>query len=350
MVSVWGLTDKGIVRRENQDSCAYETIPERGLACGRGLRRHGRGQGGGHRQQAGGGDLPHPSGRPARPRLPWRDAESCSWPLRRHANRVVYHKASTDDACIGMGTTLVGLILQGETLEVVNVGDSRAYRIRPDGIRRITRDHSVVEDLIANGDLTPEQARRHPQKNLITRALGTSPPRESGPLPGDRCAGGCAPAVLRRSHQRGHRSGDPKGSPGRRLPPRDLPAAGGPHPGPRSAGQRHRRAVPAVRRRCVAMDQYIGKMLDNRYEILDVIGVGGMAVVYKAYCHRLHRFVAIKVLKKDLASGRRVPPPLPRGGPGRCHAVPPQHRLRLRREQGRMTWTISSWSSSTALP
>ncbi len=50
------------------------------------------------------------------------------------------------------------------------------------------------------------------------------------------------------------------------------------------------------------MDQYIGKMLDNRYEILDVIGVGGMAVVYKAYCHRLHRFVAIKVLKRDLAT------------------------------------------------
>ncbi len=50
------------------------------------------------------------------------------------------------------------------------------------------------------------------------------------------------------------------------------------------------------------MEQYIGKMLDNRYEILDVIGEGGMAVVYKAYCHRLHRFVAIKVLKRDLAS------------------------------------------------
>ena len=50
------------------------------------------------------------------------------------------------------------------------------------------------------------------------------------------------------------------------------------------------------------MNQYIGKMLDNRYEILDVIGVGGMAVVYKAYCHRLHRFVAIKVLKRDLAA------------------------------------------------
>ena len=50
------------------------------------------------------------------------------------------------------------------------------------------------------------------------------------------------------------------------------------------------------------MNQYIGKILDNRYEILDVIGVGGMAVVYKAYCHRLHRFVAIKILKRDLAA------------------------------------------------
>jgi serine/threonine-protein kinase len=50
------------------------------------------------------------------------------------------------------------------------------------------------------------------------------------------------------------------------------------------------------------MDQYIGKLLDNRYEILDMIGVGGMAMVYKAYCHRLHRFVAVKILRKDLAS------------------------------------------------
>ena len=49
------------------------------------------------------------------------------------------------------------------------------------------------------------------------------------------------------------------------------------------------------------MDQYIGKMLDNRYEILERIGTGGMAVVYKAKCHRLNRLVAVKILKSDLA-------------------------------------------------
>ena len=174
MVSVWGLTDKGIVRRENQDSCAYETIPEHGLAWGVVCDGMGGAKAGDiasklavetfrtHLEDLRGPDIPAETGK-----LLLAAAED--------ANRVVYHKASTDDACIGMGTTLVGLILRGETLEVVNVGDSRAYLIRPDGIRRITRDHSVVEDLIANGDLTPEQARRHPQKNLITRALGTSP-------------------------------------------------------------------------------------------------------------------------------------------------------------------------------
>lgn len=173
MVSVWGMTDKGIVRRENQDSCAYDIIEEGKLAWGVVCDGMGGAKAGDVASKMAVeafctqmdqlGDLEGPP-----------PAEALLRTATEDANRVVYLKAQTDADCIGMGTTLVGLILQEATLWVVNVGDSRAYRITKGGIRRITRDHSVVEDLVARGDLTPEQARSHPQKNLITRALGTS--------------------------------------------------------------------------------------------------------------------------------------------------------------------------------
>ncbi len=54
------------------------------------------------------------------------------------------------------------------------------------------------------------------------------------------------------------------------------------------------------------MDSYIGKVLDNRYEILDILGVGGMAVVYRAYCHRLNRYVAVKIMKNELATDKEM--------------------------------------------
>ena len=57
----------------------------------------------------------------------------------------------------------------------MNEGDSRAYHVRPDGIFLLTRDHSLVQQLLERGDITAEQARSHPQKNLITRALGVEP-------------------------------------------------------------------------------------------------------------------------------------------------------------------------------
>ena len=89
------------------------------------------------------------------------------------ANTVVYHRARRDPDCHGMGTTMVAALVLSDMAYLLNIGDSRAYYISGNGIEKVTRDHSLVEDMVRRGDITPEQARNHPQKNLITRALGT---------------------------------------------------------------------------------------------------------------------------------------------------------------------------------
>ncbi len=71
-----------------------------------------------------------------------------------------------------MGTTLVAAIVKGKESCIVNVGDSRAYLISEGAITQITRDHSFVEEMVGKGAITREQARNHPRKNIITRALG----------------------------------------------------------------------------------------------------------------------------------------------------------------------------------
>ncbi|MCL2392383.1 MAG: Stp1/IreP family PP2C-type Ser/Thr phosphatase [Oscillospiraceae bacterium] len=90
------------------------------------------------------------------------------------ANRNVYKKSIEHEQYAGMGTTLTAAISTPDGEVVVNVGDSRVYHVTSHAITQITRDHSVVEDMISRGDITRAEARRHPSKNLITRALGTS--------------------------------------------------------------------------------------------------------------------------------------------------------------------------------
>lgn len=93
----------------------------------------------------------------------------------RAANQRLYEWAQTDPSKAGMGTTLVVAVILGRKVFVANVGDSRAYLINQAGITRITTDHSWVEEQIQAGLLTREQARKHPQRNVVTRALGSKP-------------------------------------------------------------------------------------------------------------------------------------------------------------------------------
>lgn len=88
------------------------------------------------------------------------------------ANTAVYQRALQDPAYQGMGTTLVSAVAGEHDAVICNIGDSRAYLIHDGEMTRITHDHSVVQTLVENGDITAEEARTHPNRNLITRALG----------------------------------------------------------------------------------------------------------------------------------------------------------------------------------
>ncbi len=90
----------------------------------------------------------------------------------REANRQVYALSRAQPEFSGMGTTLVGAVVTENLLTIVNVGDSRAYCISKRGAEQLTIDHSYVEEMVQSGKLSREDARHHPKRNLITRAVG----------------------------------------------------------------------------------------------------------------------------------------------------------------------------------
>jgi len=94
------------------------------------------------------------------------------------ANKAVYEKSIENPEFSGMGTTLTAAISTSGGEVVVNIGDSRLYHVTSHSITQVTKDHSVVEDMISRGDLTRTEARRHPNRNLITKALGTNKSEE----------------------------------------------------------------------------------------------------------------------------------------------------------------------------
>ena len=96
--------------------------------------------------------------------------------LIQEANRRVHQRASTDAETSGMGTTItVALVEDDATVTFGHVGDSRAYLLRDDRLEQLTDDHSLVAELVRRGELSAEAAEVHPQRSVITRALGTDP-------------------------------------------------------------------------------------------------------------------------------------------------------------------------------
>jgi protein phosphatase len=95
--------------------------------------------------------------------------------LIQKANRQVYERAREDSDASGMGTTITVALFEDGLVSIGHVGDSRAYLIREHKVDQLTEDHSLVAELVRSGRLSPEEAESHPQRSVITRALGTDP-------------------------------------------------------------------------------------------------------------------------------------------------------------------------------
>jgi protein phosphatase len=95
--------------------------------------------------------------------------------VARGANRKIHRMAQEDSAYAGMGTTFTAALVTGKHIAIGHVGDSRLYRFRDDELERLTHDHSLVEEFVRQGKLTPAEAEVHPQRSIITRALGPEP-------------------------------------------------------------------------------------------------------------------------------------------------------------------------------
>ncbi|HEY4728624.1 MAG TPA: Stp1/IreP family PP2C-type Ser/Thr phosphatase, partial [Actinomycetes bacterium] len=111
-------------------------------------------------------------------RGPWENETAATDDLKQailRANRRIREMAASDRKLNGMGTTLVALLQDGDMVHVANVGDSRGYLLRQGELSQVTVDHSLVQELVDDGRLSPEDAERHPQRSVITRALGIDP-------------------------------------------------------------------------------------------------------------------------------------------------------------------------------
>lgn len=168
----WGLSDKGCVRKMNQDSFEMRKLDKNTILCvvcdGMGGAKSGN-----IASSLAVDVFVQEVVRTWSPNMDWDKTDLLLKAAVKLANFTVYDQAKQFEEFEGMGTTMVAALVHGKKVTIINVGDSRAYAITGDGIRQVTRDHSLVQMMVDRGELTPEMAKLYPGKNLITRAIGT---------------------------------------------------------------------------------------------------------------------------------------------------------------------------------
>ena len=171
-MDAWGLTDLGNVRKQNQDFYDIVTLHPNQLllvVCdGMGGAKSGN-----VASRLATEVFVGEVRRTAREDMDVEQIEKMLRDAVSLANQAVFEQSKVSSDFTGMGTTLVAAVLLPDRATIANVGDSRAYIFDKDGIRFMTVDHSLVELMVRRGEITREQAKTHPSKNLITRAVGT---------------------------------------------------------------------------------------------------------------------------------------------------------------------------------
>ncbi len=170
-MNITGLTDKGKVRDENQDSFVYgflsDSVAFAGVFDGMGGAKSGKYAStvaaGGFEQKLKSIGIEELKNTPG----------ELITEFLKEINGSMYEQSCNNSEFRGMGTTCVAALITGGKAIIANVGDSRAYLLDRQECRQITVDHSLVQGLIDMGTLTPEQAKKHPHRNVITRAMGT---------------------------------------------------------------------------------------------------------------------------------------------------------------------------------
>ena len=168
----WGLTDPGCIRPQNQDTYQIEQLDSNSLIAvvcdGMGGAKSGN-----IASSLAADVFVQEVHRSWKSNMDQARIDQMLWNAVKLANFTVYDQAQQFEEFNGMGTTLVAALVSGRKVTVAHVGDSRAYGINSDGIRPLTKDHSLVQLMLERGERTPDQARNYPGKNLITRAIGT---------------------------------------------------------------------------------------------------------------------------------------------------------------------------------